>query len=253
MTTITARCHPDLIDHLPVPLPAAECLPGWLRTSPSVVTSDQLGGEELRTVKHCMPFLDAMSTGIVLRLPCAIVAGDDGLSWDWDVPVPDDLGIPPSPLGFHLADQLTGSTLKPRPDQPAIKFINHWALETPPGCSLLLTHPFGREDLPFRTLTGLVDTDRFTLGHVHAPAVWTDPAWRGTLDRGTPFAQAVLVPRSHARPTVAVHAWTDTQADARADVLNVLRAAPGGYRKGYRAGAAPPAGASPEDGPGDNT
>ena len=238
--TLLVRCHPALRDHLPPPVPAATALPDWVRTSPGTVASEQLGGADLRTVKHCPPFLDAMRAGVLLRLPCPITATDLGLTWNWSIPVPDDLGIPPSPLGLHLPDQLTGSPLKPDPDQPIVKFINHWTLEAPAGFSVLLTHPFGREDLPFRTLSGLVDADAFGLGHIHAPAVWTEPAWRGELPAGTPFAQVVLVGRHAVRPDVDVRVWTDAEADQRADVLNRLRDTPGGYRKHYRAGSATP-------------
>ena len=237
---IVARCHPALVDHLPPPVASATALPDWLRTSPGKVMSDLLGGAELRTLKHCPPFLDALRTGVLLRLACAITATDDGLVWDWPVPVPNDLDIPASPLGLHLPDQLAGTPLKPRPDQPIVKFINHWTLEAPAGFSLLVTHPFGREELPFRTLTGVVDADRFGLGHIHAPALWVDPAWRGTLEVGTPYAQVLAVPRSATRPTVEARAWTEEEAQARAQVLDDLRRTPGGYRKGYRVGPGDP-------------
>ncbi|MCB9957512.1 MAG: hypothetical protein H6843_02755 [Rhodospirillaceae bacterium] len=234
---VIARCHPALVDHLPPPLPAADALPPWVRTSPGKLASELLGGAELRTLKHCPPFLDALRTGLLLRLACAITATEDGLVWDWQVPVPDDLGIPASPLGLHLPDQLTGTPLKPRPDQPIVKFLNHWTLEAPAGCSLLVTHPFGREDLPFRTLTGVVDADRFALGHIHAPALWLDPAWRGTLEVGTPYAQVLVVARASSRPMVEARAWTEEEAAGRDQVLEDLRRSPGGYRKSYRVGS----------------
>ena len=60
MITLTARCHPALEPILPKPVLAADALPGWLRTMPSEVASDTLGGAPIRTLKHCPPLIDAL-------------------------------------------------------------------------------------------------------------------------------------------------------------------------------------------------
>ncbi len=44
-------------------------------------------------------------------------------------------------------------------------------------------------------MTGLVDTDRYTHGCIQLPALWTDAEFVGTLERGSPIAQCVPVPR----------------------------------------------------------
>src|SRR5215472_2332366 len=49
-----------------------------------------------------------------------------------------------------------------------------WDFETPPGYSLLCTHPINRTDLPFRTVTGLVDCDTFYDTPLNFPARWHD-------------------------------------------------------------------------------
>ena len=58
-----------------------------------------------------------------------------------------------------------------------------------------MTHPINRDDLPFRTLTGLVDADRYCDVFVHFPARWQDPQFKGTLAKGTPVAQCLPVKR----------------------------------------------------------
>ncbi len=45
--------------------------------------------------------------------------------------------------------------------RPAIKFNSFWTIELEEGWSLLAMHPANRHDLPFRLLTGVVDSDRF--------------------------------------------------------------------------------------------
>src|SRR3546814_15744597 len=63
------------------------------------------------------------------------------------------------------------------------------------GWSLLYTHPLNRFDLPYRTITGLVDNDRYHDVFTHIPALWTDPDFVGTLPAGTPIAQSVPIRR----------------------------------------------------------
>ncbi|MCG8461128.1 MAG: hypothetical protein MI919_32995, partial [Holophagales bacterium] len=87
-----------------------------------------------------------------------------------------------------MSEQAAGSPLSDA-DTVIVKFNNFWTIECPSGWSLLVTHPVNREDLPFRTLTGLVDADRYGDAFIHFPARWSDPDFTGLLPRGTPVAQ----------------------------------------------------------------
>ena len=76
-----------------------------------------------------------------------------------------------------------------------IKFHNLWTIEAPEGYSVLFTHPANRFDLPFTTLTGLVDCDRYHDNWIHFPAHWHDTNFSGVLPKGTPVAQCMPVKR----------------------------------------------------------
>ena len=65
-----------------------------------------------------------------------------------------------SPIGYHDSGQVTGTPLF-EADRFLIKFHNLWTIEAPEGYSVLFTHPVNRFDLPFTTLTGMVDCDRY--------------------------------------------------------------------------------------------
>ena len=82
-----------------------------------------------------------------------------------------------------------------RDDTFVIKFNNFWTIESPPGYSLLITHPINRYDLPFTTLTGLIDTDLYKDNFINFPARWRDLSFRGVLPKGTPIAQCIPVKR----------------------------------------------------------
>ena len=97
---VTFRCDPALIDTLARPIPARQALPEWLRNMPGTAWS-AFHGEDVRTVKHCPPFVDAMAFGFVIPLPCDVTMRDGVLSWDWELPQLSRGGAP------AVADQLS--------------------------------------------------------------------------------------------------------------------------------------------------
>ena len=121
-----------------------------------------------------------------------------------------------------------------------VKFNSFWTIELEPGYSLFATHPVNRADLPFRLLTGLVDCDRFRDVGVLFPGVWVDPAFEGTVPRGTPVAQCFPV----ARETLDLDCEPFSPADAQRyrDTARDLLSEPGTYRKKFRVGRGPSAG-----------
>lgn len=99
-----------------------------------------------------------------------------------------------APLRFHVPAQTLGSPLHDG-ERAAIKFNSFWTIKLEPGYSLYATHPVNRTNLPFRTLTGLVDADRFNTVGILFPAVWTEPGFSGILPAGTPVAQCFPIKR----------------------------------------------------------
>lgn len=228
---IVFRCLPELEPLLPRPVPAKRGLPDWLKAMPLQAESED-AGKTVKTVKRCAPFVDAMSLGVLVPLPCDLHYSDGCFEWSWSDLPPFPRHTPRAPLGFHVAAQVTGTPLY-RDDTLTIKFHNLWTIETEPGYALLVTHPINRPDLPFRTLTGLVDTDRYSDNYVHFPAVWSDPDFAGTLPRGTPVAQCVPVPRQALELDFAPLAG---QSEERMRDTQERIVAPGGsYRRRFRA------------------
>ena len=227
---MTFRCDPMLEPHLPRPYPARSALPDWLRAMPTKAHSD-IHGRDIRTVKQCPPFVDAMAYGVMIPLPCDIAVKRGAFSWDWDVPEPATSGHPRAPLSFHPPAQFPEAPFAS--GQAALKFNSFWTIELDPGWSLFAAHPVNRDDLPFRLISGLIDADRFHDGGINFPAVWIRPDFSGVLEKGTPVAQCFAVPREALQlvfePFDAAH-----QAAYSKTVSDVL-AAPNAYRKHFRA------------------
>ena len=191
--TLTFRCAPELDAVLPRPIPAVRGLPDWFKALPAKAFNPTMG-EETETVKKCPPFIDAMTYGFLIPLVTDLELRDGEFAWNFELPRGFVSEYPHSPISFHDPSQVAGTPFSAE-DRFIIKFNNFWTIEAPKGYSLLFTHPFNRPDLPFTTITGLVDCDTFFDTPVNFPAHWHDAAFNGVLPKGTPVAQCMPVKR----------------------------------------------------------
>jgi hypothetical protein len=191
--TLTFRCPPGLENILPPPIPAVQGLPEWFKALPTTNFNPTMS-EEGETVKKCPPFIDAMTFGFLIPLPIEVKVANGEFTWDFEYPQGFFSEYSHSPIAFHDSSQIVGTPFFDE-DRFIIKFNNFWTIEAPPGYSLLFTHPVNRADLPFTTLTGLVDCDRFYDSPVNFPARWHDPDFSGVLPMGMPVAQCMPVKR----------------------------------------------------------
>lgn len=229
-TRIVFRCDPALADYLPRPIPARDALPGWLKTMPAKAYSE-IHGREIRTIKQCPPFVDAMTHGFLILLPCDVTVEDGVFSWNWTIPEPTTGQHPRAPLSFHVPEQLAGAPFAN--GLAALKFNSFWTIELESGWSLFAMHPANRDDLPFRLITGVVDSDRFYDGGINFPAIWTEPGFSGVLPKGTPVAQCFPVAR--ALPEAVFETLDPVRRAAYTQTVGEVLAKPGVYRKLFRA------------------
>ncbi len=228
---IVLRCDPALVDVLPQPVAARQTLPDWLRAMPAKAFSE-LHGRDIRTVKQCPPFVDAMVHGFMVLLPCDVQVDRGVFTWDWELPALTVDEHPKAPLSFHVAAQVAGAPFHDG-HSSAIKFNSFWTIELESGWSLFATHPVNRDDLPFRTLTGLVSADRFTDAGINFPAIWTQPDFTGLLPKGTPVAQCFPVPRVGL--DLVFETLTAQKAEQYTALVKEVLHTPGVYRKRFRA------------------
>lgn len=228
---VTFRCPPELEPILPRPIPAVQGLPGWFKALPSKAFSD-VNQEDVLTIKKCPPFIDAMAFGFMIPLVADLKVENGEFTWDRTVPGGGFSNFSHSPIAFHDGAQVAGSPFFDD-DRFIIKFNNFWTIETPPGYSLLFTHPLNRIDLPFTTITGMVDTDSYVDNLINFPARWHDTEFNGVLPKGTPVAQCLPVKRE---------AWTggfeilSTEAEQRLNqTAGTISNEFGTYRREFRA------------------
>jgi hypothetical protein len=229
--TLKFRCPAELEKLLPRPIPAVLGLPDWLKAMPQEAYNPTMGAAA-QTVKQCPPFVDAMTFGFLIPLPVDLEVRDGEFTWNFEIPRGFVSEYSHSPVGFHDSSQVAGTPFADE-DRFIVKFNSFWTIQAPPGYSILFTHPVNRADLPFTTLSGLVDCDTFHDSPVNFPARWHDLDFNGTLRKGTPIAQCLPVRREN---------WTarfDTLAAEETDRLVQTRSAlgrkTGVYRRNFRA------------------
>ena len=228
---LTFRCPKELDGLIPPPVPAAQGLPGWLKAMPSTAFSALIAGED-NTVKRCPPFVDAMTCGFLIPLVCDVKIANGELTWDNELPPGGAVDFLRSPIGVHDPGQVTGTPLFDA-ERFLIKFHNLWTIEAPEGYSLLFTHPVNRFDLPFTTLTGLVECDTYHDAWIHFPARWNEPNFNGVLPKGTPIAQCFLIKRDNW--TARTAAFTEEETRRAHDLTSAITREKGVYRRQFRA------------------
>src|SRR5262245_26621921 len=215
---------------MPRPVPAVRGLPDWFKALPMKAPS-QIMGDDIYTMKKCPPVIDAMTYGFLMPLACDLTVENGQFSWERDVP--GGMGnYSRSPIDFHDGSQVAGTPFFDE-DRFIIKFNNFWTIELPPGYSLFVTHPVNRADLPFTTVTGLVDSDLYNNSLVHFPARWNDPNFKGVLPKGTPVAQCISVKRENFLEDFGV--LSEEAAQKLLSTAGAIAGETGIYRRQFRA------------------
>lgn len=159
---------------LPKPMPASRFVPEWYRQMPGV-------DEGIETVKKCIPVLDALTSGYIITLSADAIWDETNkvfISQTHDKINSDHHAIQTKFVAI-------GDSFNPQPH----KWINHWHIKTPKGYSILFIHPLNRDDLPFKSFTGIVDTDSHPLP-VNFPFVLKE-GFTGVIPAGTPIIQVI--------------------------------------------------------------
>jgi hypothetical protein len=225
--TIVFRCQAEDHGVIAEPVPARTVLPAWLRRLPGVDTERLSPTNDAITVKRCMPFLDALSTGWILPLAATVrlEISDDGRTvnagWDFDREM----------VSTHASFQIAGNPYEPR---PPMKFHNHWTIRTPPGWSCLFVAPLNRPDDLVEIFSGVVDTDTYT-APVHLPFIATGPDGLHVLPKGRPLVQVVPFRRASTELPASIGPETPDERETRHRVFRNTKAGDGWYRRTARA------------------
>lgn len=189
------------------PIPATQNIPEWYKKithTPNNIT-----------IKGCMPFLDSLTAGYILKLPQDIHVKHNikdpqtgnRISYNryaFANGDPKYLSAKNINLNFdsndtHPPTQFEGSDLeKKNKKHNAQKILNPWMIKTPPGYSCLFIAPLNGRDDRFEIISGIVDTDTFT-NYINFPYIYNDKYEEldVILKKGTPYVQVIPFKRDN--------------------------------------------------------
>ena len=194
--------------NLPInrPIPAASILPDWWKQGEAFINKESGGLDipdpalKVAGMKSCMPFLDALNSGFFLTTWIDLeITKNDGVDVEFRYLEPNSKGdLIPSSIDWAMVNERKGAIGYTIP-RPAGHSHNHmvwnskWGWETPKGWSVLVTQPLNQSQLPFTTLSAIVDSDRFA-SNGNIP-FFIKEGWTGIIEKGTPFAQLIPINR----------------------------------------------------------
>lgn len=182
---------------LALPRPASKEIPEWYKEI------DRVANGEL-TIKGCMPILDAFTAGYTLVLAADVHFKNGQFQEISKIPM----------VNLHTKDQIGEFALAKEYSKQPFKWINYFLTKTPKGYSSMFMHPINRPDLPFYTMTGIVDTDTFPVP-VNFPFFIRED-FDGIIPEGTPIAQVIPFKRQDWKSEID----DDNQANPPVSFLN---------------------------------
>jgi hypothetical protein len=158
---------------------------------------------EFESIKACVPFLDSLTTGyyIALSQDVFIEQTENGPVMRW--------AKEPQP-GFNRPPGQTGKMPAPAGYSPEhLIWHTKAAVRLPDGYSALFTHPLNRFDLPFITLSGVVDGP-FVVQGGNIP-FHVKEGFEGLIEEGTPILQIIPFLRENWQSKEVEGTWDEGQ------------------------------------------
>jgi hypothetical protein len=176
------------------PTSSRNFLPKWFKTAEKFIGGKpSLAQKTLRgsqTIKGCTPFLDALTSGYMIELQqdiqVEIINNEPVLFWQTG----------PDPVHERHFITLQGMDLSKEHYQKHYAWNIILYVQTPKNYSILLCHPLNRNDLPFTTFSGVVDTDKVPMNEGNFPFLLKNN-FEGIIPKGTPIAQVIPFKRDN--------------------------------------------------------
>lgn len=185
-------------DILTPPLPAKKVLPEWYKKTPVLMEGQHNyelhNGIPNTTLKACNPFLDSLMSGYVICLSADLQITQKKVKHSYEEETNKKI------IEFEWRTSNTVITEHDQEQHPLLpspfnggnsvfKFHNEFIIKTPKGYSTHFFHPANQHDLPFRLLSGIVDTDSY-MNPVHFPFQLLNVKDETiTIKKGTPICQ----------------------------------------------------------------
>lgn len=207
------------------PKPAKNYIPDFYKKSPAPPSTEKMkflnGKPSNLGIKSCVPFLDGLTTGYIQETWCDLFIKRNEEN--------------PSMIEYHFSSYPEMVSVRDFPHYPqsedyySVEFIwkMPWMPKLPKGYSALYTHPLSRIDLPFTSLSAIMDSDYFYHVDEGNYPFYIKKGFTGLIPAGTPMYQIIPIKRE---------AWsskvTDFDEDQRIiDNHQISKKMRGAYKK----------------------
>jgi len=175
-----------------------------------------------QTIKGCMPFLDTLTSGYLLKMTQDFYIKHNVDNIDEDgrkfkdsfqtfglhsfsqLLISKNINLNSS-IDIHNMSQLEGSPfIEKNKNLPFYKILNPWKIKTPKGYSCLFVSPLNNSDDRFSIISGIVDTDTFP-NEINFPIVLNGdkyPVLETTIKKGTHYVQIIPFKRDNWKMTL---------------------------------------------------
>lgn len=173
--------------HFTFPLVGKSVMPEWYKKEPVIKRGEtmplSIGGTPTSTFKRCVPVFDSMTSGYFAVLGQDIqITQQDGVAYiQWPTET--------APLSLRDGTHFSQEAVPSGYSEKAWVWLSELIVKLPIGYSMIVCHPFNRYDLPFITLSAIVDAD----GTMHEGKFpfYLKEGYEGVLKKGTPIFQIV--------------------------------------------------------------
>jgi len=174
---------------VPPPKPAKEYLQQWYKNKKFFNDSEPVfeeGRVKNFSVKACVPFYDAMTSGYIQETWCDIYIKKNG----------------PNKIEYHYSGfpklldhrEKTNVPIGEEYYDAELAWITPWIPKTPKGYSVLSVTPQNFL-LPFHTLSGIMDSDVFYHTLNGSVPFYIKKGFSGIIPAGTPMYQFIMIKR----------------------------------------------------------
>jgi hypothetical protein len=181
------------------PSPAKNEIPEWYQSIKSTFKKFPIFDHEVddkskfpgnifnSDIKACMPFFDSMTSGYIQKTWCDIYIKPDQ----------DRIGYTyasnPEIMGYRSKNNIKFFNKEFYPYE--FYWKSPWIFKTPTGYSTLVISPINRNDLPFVTVSGIIDSDVFYHTKFGNIPFYIKNGFSGLIPAGTPMYQIIPIKR----------------------------------------------------------
>jgi len=165
---------------------AKSVVPDWYLKTPRHKLKDLDSVKNKKNIKYCTPFGDSFLTGYVAVTPCDVIIEKNSTENSVSIFTSLDATI------FSPRDA-DGKGLMSYPDgcyRKDYTYKHQLHMKLPKGYSALVTHPLNRHDLPWITLSAVIDADKQILRPGNMP-IFIKKNFEGIVPKGTPVFQVI--------------------------------------------------------------